>query len=104
MAVTVNRIIWLQTKAARKKCRIDNAQAYTCGCQFKTGDFVTGQLYVINVGGTPANIMESHCEVFYTDRVSLPMERPYEGKDGNNFLGHRRLKPGEPATGCFASA
>ena len=31
------------------------------------------------------------------------MERPYEGKSGNNFLGTFELEPGESATGVFAS-
>ena len=37
-----------------------------------------------NVGGTPAHIKEALCEVFWTD-APLPMDRPYEGRDGSPF-------------------
>jgi hypothetical protein len=70
---------------------------------FEKGHFIQGQLFVVNVGGRPAEIVESHCETFYTDKAGLPMERPYEGKDGNNFLGKSKLAPGEPITGVFTS-
>jgi hypothetical protein len=70
---------------------------------FQQGDFVAGQLFVVNIGGRPAEIVESHCETFYTNQGGLPMERPYEGKDGNNFLGKPKLNPGESATGIFQS-
>jgi len=75
----------------------------TTGALFQKGSLITGQLFVVNIGGRPAEIVESHCETFYTDKGGLPMERPYEGKDGGNFLGTCTLRPGEPITGVFAS-
>lgn len=47
--------------------------------------FVSGQCYVSNHGGTDAKVVEAHCEVFWTD-APLPMERPYEGKNGNSAI------------------
>lgn len=49
---------------------------------FAQGTYIGGQFYIENVGGTRAYILESHCQVFWTDK-GLPMERPYEGKDPN---------------------
>lgn len=67
---------------------------------FHPGNPVGGQLYVRNIGGSKATITESHCIVFWRNG-GLPMERPYEGDAGNNFLGHPILQPGEGATGIF---
>jgi hypothetical protein len=44
-----------------------------------------GQFYVSNVGGTEAKIVNSHCEAVRLR--DLPMERPYEGRLGNNPIG-----------------
>lgn len=67
---------------------------------FHPGHPVGGQLYVRNIGGSKATITESHCIVYWR-KGGLPMERPYEGDAGNNFLGHSILQPGEVATGIF---
>lgn len=46
------------------------------------GSMLTGQFYIVNLGGTRAIIKEILCE-FYTTRESmLPAKRPWEGKDG----------------------
>jgi hypothetical protein len=70
---------------------------------FQRGYLVMGQLYAVNVGGTPASITESHCEIFYTNQGGLPMRRPYEGKNGNDFLPKAKLDPGESLPGMFQS-
>lgn len=65
---------------------------------------VDGQLYAVNIGGTPATITESHCIVFITDHgVGLPMRRPYEGENGNNLIPQVRLEPGQSTPGMFMS-
>jgi hypothetical protein len=70
---------------------------------FWPGSLVGGQFYVVNAGGSPATIRESHCAVFWTQR-QLPMERPYEGQDGNNPFGPGlRLQPGQSWPGTFLS-
>jgi len=43
-----------------------------------------GQFYVSNVGGSMADIVESHCMAFLRYIRPLPMERPYEGQNPNN--------------------
>jgi hypothetical protein len=47
---------------------------------FQPGEFVTGQLYVVNIGGTVARIIEGDCRVYWTDQ-GLPMERLCEGQE-----------------------
>lgn len=47
---------------------------------FHPKQFVGGQCYIANHGGTDAIIVEAHCEVFWTN-IPLPMQRPYEGKN-----------------------
>lgn len=63
---------------------------------------VTGQFYLANVGGSPATIIESFCEVYW-HRGPLPMRRLYEGLDGNNpILG--KVEAGDRKTVIFESA
>jgi len=69
---------------------------------FAPGYFVSGQFYVSNIGGSEATITESHCEVIW-NTTGLPMERPYEGKDGNMTIGRIRLQPGVSRPGLFLS-
>jgi hypothetical protein len=63
---------------------------------------VQGQLFVVNVGGSVANIIESHCIVFWGGR-GLPMRRPYEGQNGNNSIAATRLEAGQSMPGLFIS-
>jgi hypothetical protein len=53
---------------------------------------ISGQLYVVNVGGTAAIIRECWCWGIAI-QGALPMERPYEGEMGYPLT--RRLTPGE---------
>ena len=65
----------------RPKLRVRNV-VITSG-NFREGDVFGGQFFVENLGGSKATIVESHCE-FLWNVAGLPMERPYEGKTGNN--------------------
>lgn len=69
---------------------------------FARGELVSGQFYVENSGGTRARIVESHCEVYWTDK-GLPMERPYEGRNPNDQVGHVELRPGQSIPAIFQS-
>jgi len=69
---------------------------------FQPNQLVTGQFFVVNVGGTAATIIESHCIVVWND-VDLPMRRPYEGDDGNNAVARIVLQPGQSIPGLFQS-
>jgi hypothetical protein len=74
---------------------------------FQKGHVVRGQLYVANIGGTPATILEGYCSVWwnqYGEAMELPMQRPYEGKDGNFVLLKQSLSAGESTTGLFQSS
>jgi hypothetical protein len=70
------------------------------------GARVSGQFYVVNVGGTPATITESGCWVVWKVNklplAELPMQRPYEGENGNNPV-VAVLNPGESVPGIFQS-
>lgn len=57
--------------------------ALPVGPIFKPGDRVTGQLYISNVGDSAATVTEIGCWVKWM-QSSLPMNRPYEGEDGNS--------------------
>ena len=73
---------------------------------FYNGARLSGQFYVVNVGGTPATITESGCWVVWKINklplAELPMQRPYEGENGNNPV-VAVLNPGESAPGIFQS-
>jgi hypothetical protein len=70
---------------------------------FECGQLIHGQFYVSNVGGISACVVESHCEVLW-DINGLPMERPYEGKRGNNPIGKNVvIAPGASYPGLFQS-
>jgi hypothetical protein len=102
-ADTANRQLLL---SQQPRLRISNvifrlpAGSLAAPALFHPGNPVGGQLYVRNIGGSKATITESHCIVFWR-KGSLPMERPYEGDAGNNFLGHPIVQPGVGATGIF---
>jgi hypothetical protein len=70
---------------------------------FQRGMPIHGQFYVSNVGGVRAHVVESHCEILWNVN-GLPMERPYEGKDGNNAIpGNPTIAPGSSTVGVFIS-
>ena len=76
----VSRMQFIADK--RPKIRVRNIVVRTNGGRpFFPREFVSGQCYMANVGGTDAKITETLCEVFWTNGP-LPMERPYEGRDG----------------------
>jgi hypothetical protein len=73
------------------------------GPLFQRGSPIRGQFYVSNIGGVRAHVEESHCEVLWNVN-GLPMERPYEGKDGNHPMPDRpTIAAGSNATGIFMS-
>lgn len=69
---------------------------------FAPGHFVSGQLYIANVGGSRANILDGHCKVYWTQE-GLPMRRPYEGAEDNLQALSRTLLSGESTTALFRS-
>lgn len=68
---------------------------------FIKGQYVGGQFYVSNIGGTPATITNIGCWVYWA-ASPLPMERPYEGKEGNIPVKHV-LHPGASVPITFNS-
>jgi len=58
--------------------------------RIEAGSFCTGQYYIENCGGTDARIREIYSEVYIAE--SLPMMRPYEGKEGSKE--EKTLRPG----------
>jgi hypothetical protein len=72
---------------------------------FHPGELITGQLYIVIVGGTEARLFEAHCEVYWTNAGvhTLPMERPYEGQNPNIPNLAIVLEPGEATPFPFGS-
>jgi hypothetical protein len=70
---------------------------------FTPGKPLSGQFYVSNIGSGEATIVESHCEVIWDLQDGLPMQRPYEGKLGNNPLPNAVIASGSSTVGLFAS-
>jgi hypothetical protein len=70
---------------------------------FSTGHAISGQLFVVNVGGSRADILDGHCTVFWTQQGQLPMRRPYEGRDDNLNIASRTLLSGQSTFGPFRS-
>jgi hypothetical protein len=68
---------------------------------FEKGTLISGQFYIDNIGGTDATITGSGCWVIWTQDL-LPMERPYEGENGN-IQARLKLRPGESCPLTFAS-
>jgi hypothetical protein len=63
----------------------------------ETGSQASGQFYIQNCGGTDARIREIWQDIYIAS--SLPMQRPYEGKEGSKD--EKTLKPGDSATYLF---
>ena len=69
---------------------------------FERGMPVSGQFYISNVGGTPARIIEIGCWVeWYIGE--LPMERPYEGRNGDRLSTPIVLQPSQSTPWPFTS-
>jgi len=69
---------------------------------FEPGELVSGQFYVVNIGGTVARIDEGDCRVYWTNQ-GLPMERPYEGQEIENMIPPIKLEAGQSTPIPFAS-
>jgi hypothetical protein len=70
---------------------------------FQRGVPVSGQFYVVNVGGTVARIVEGDCRVYWTNH-GLPMERPYEGQLIENPMPAFKLEAGQSTPIPFQSS
>lgn len=46
------------------------------------GSILTGQFYIVNLGGTRATVKEIHYEFYPSRTQKLPAKRPWEGKEG----------------------
>jgi len=57
------------------------------------GEKLQGQFYVANIGDAESRIAEAYL-TFWTSRDPLPMERPYEGKNGNLVVRQNWIAPG----------
>jgi hypothetical protein len=69
---------------------------------FHAGQTVSGQLYMVNVGESRADILDGYCAVYWSQR-GLPMQRPYEGENGNLNAANRTLLSGESTPVVFRS-
>ena len=69
---------------------------------FERGMPVSGQFYISNIGGTPARIIEIGCWVEWY-QGELPMERPYEGKEGCKLSAPVVLQPSQSTPWPFTS-
>jgi hypothetical protein len=87
--------------AQRPRIRIRNVVVrvprFYGGRVFHPNELVLGQLYIVNVGGAEARLIEAHCEMYWTNPGvdTLPMERPYEGQNARfpGRLGTRTICP-----------
>ncbi|MFL6758560.1 hypothetical protein [Sphingomonas sp.] len=70
---------------------------------FSPGERINGQFYVSNIGSGEARVVESHCEVLWGLKDGLPMQRPYEGKNGNNPVPRTAIPSGSSVFGLFSS-
>jgi hypothetical protein len=50
-----------------------------------TGQRVRGQIDIVNTGETEARIIESHCDVHWSNNFILPVNQPHETTHPNNF-------------------
>jgi hypothetical protein len=88
----------------RPKVRVRNIDLPIPRSPWKQGDpppegvWVTGHLYVVNVGNSRARIIDSGCWVIERNG-GLPMRRPYEGKSGTGVVKPCTLAPGQEALG-----
>jgi len=72
------------------------------GPLFERGMPIHGQLYISNVGGTPARIVEVGCWVEWV-QGPLPMERPYETKNPYELSHPIELQPSQSTPWPFSS-
>jgi hypothetical protein len=72
---------------------------------FHPNHTIDGQLYIVNVGGTAARLVEVHCEIYWPDAgvMTLPMERPYEGQNPSAPNLRTKLQPGQSWPLTFGS-
>jgi len=71
---------------------------------FSANHSVSGQFYIVNEGGSRAEIFEGHTAVFWTQQGQLPMNRPYEGLEPNLEAAFRFLLSGQTTPVFFRSA
>jgi hypothetical protein len=69
---------------------------------FQPGLPVSGEFYIVNVGGTVARIVEGDCRVYWSG-YGLPMERPYEGQEIENPIPPIKLEAGQSHPITFQS-
>lgn len=69
---------------------------------FQPGHPITGTFQIVNIGGTTATILGSHC-IVYWDAAGLPMRAPFEGDVPNNPIAPGKLESGQAVTGPFNS-
>jgi hypothetical protein len=69
---------------------------------FAKGQVIRGQLFIVNVGGSRADILDGHCMVFWS-KNGLPMRRPYEGQEDNLQAMSRTLLSGQSTPVVFQS-
>lgn len=67
----------------------------------QNGSLFTGQYYVVNIGGSIAQVVEIDCSVWDEEEDGpLPMRRPYEGRVGTPM--NVDLHPGQSIIGIFS--
>jgi len=69
---------------------------------FEPGQPISGQFYVVNIGGTVARIVVGDCRVYWTLQ-GLPMERPYEGQELETPVPPIKLEAGQSTLVPFQS-
>jgi hypothetical protein len=69
---------------------------------FAPGHEIRGQLQIVNVGETRADILDGHCMVYWT-QLPLPMRHPYEDGIDNLQADTRTLLSGQSTTVSFRS-
>jgi hypothetical protein len=69
---------------------------------FEPGQPVSGQFYVVNIGGTVARLVEGDCRVYWTEQ-GLPMDRPYEGQGVETVVPSYKLEAGQSSPITFQS-
>lgn len=62
---------------------------------FTAGKPLKGELYIVNVGGTPAKLLRGKTIVFWSE-AGLPMELPYARMTADVYVGGESLAPENP--------
>jgi hypothetical protein len=57
------------------------------------GSMLDGQFYISNTGGSEMRLRDAYL-MFFASVFPLPMERPYEGRNGNLLVGHHWIPAG----------